>query len=115
MFEGIFGKKKQAETGKEEKKAAFHITIRDNETGEVTHDCDSDVIIGAFDVGGERTNGVAMTKADANKILNVVMGARNSIDSLLKANPKLLMMANMIDVIKRMEKENTDEGENSGQ
>lgn len=43
----------------------FHITIRNNETGEILHDLDTCVIIGAFDVDEEATGRLVYTACNA--------------------------------------------------
>ena len=109
MFEGIFGKKEE-ETVKGEKKAAFHITIRNNETGEILHDAGTDAFICAYDQG-ESTAGCSGIRANSFAAAGVVTAAQDQIHKLVSKKPEVAFLVSLEKTL-RNKKETDDEGEN---
>lgn len=69
-------------------KKSFHITITDNETGEVFHDVDSDCIIGAVH-GDEHTAGIALLKCGPTEAADTVVAVKSTIKEAKEVHPEI--------------------------
>lgn len=69
----------------------FHITIKDNETGETVHDLDTDAIVGAISED-DSTWEILMTSCDANTLISTIDAAEKAIKHALKNRPELLIL-----------------------
>lgn len=74
----------------------FHITIKNNETGEITHDLDTNAIVaGILDDDGAYAVGI--THCDSLGLLQAINSAENLITSMYKKHPELLILKLMVD------------------
>ena len=71
----------------------FHITITNNETGEVVHDMDTGAIIGA--IGGAEDEGaysIGLTACNLMDLATAVASAKKAVDILLEKNPAVRLV-----------------------
>ena len=108
MFEGFFGKKRTAVN----EDAAYHITITNKKTGEVEYDEDTNVILGAFDVG-DKSSGFSLAAADAVTCASVLASARKAIEAFTKENPQLELILKFAEITSH--KESADESEDTAE
>lgn len=89
----------------------FHITIKNNETGEITHDLDTSAIVaGILDDDGSYA--VSATSCDAFGLLNAISSAEKAIDHLLKRHPELLILKTIMEKSEDETEETTETTEN---
>lgn len=89
----------------------FHVTIKNNETGEITHDLDTSAIVaGILDDDGSYS--VGATSCDAFGLLNAIDGAEKAIDHLLKRHPELLILKTIMEKSEDETEETTETTEN---
>ena len=89
----------------------FHITIKNNETGEITHDLDTNAIVaGILDDDGAYA--VSITSCNALELLNATGGAEKAIDHLLKGHPELLTLKTIMEKSEDETEETTETTEN---
>ncbi len=98
-------KKEKAVEPKTEKKA-YHVTIRDNETGEVIHDSETDAFICAYKTDGA-TKGCSGLRTDPFSASGVVMAAEGQIKKLLRQHQELAFLIS----IEKALKEKTEESD----
>lgn len=73
----------------------FHITIKNNETGEITHDLDTSAIVaGILDDDGSYS--VSATSCNALELLQTVNSAEKAINLIYKKRPELLVLKLMV-------------------
>lgn len=73
----------------------FHIIIKDNKTGEILHDVDTDAIIAAVHEEG-KTAGIALTACDGKALLEALEAVKNVRKEIISSNP-LLSLLEMIE------------------
>lgn len=69
------------------KNNTFHITITDNETGEIRVDENTVAIIGAFDAGDEGTRGMSFTNCNLMDLAYTAHVARKCAEETLAEEP----------------------------
>lgn len=75
--------------------AKFHITIKNNETGEIMHDIDTKAIIGAFD-SQDKTECIAVTECDPMTLASTVNGVKSVLEKILDDRPEVNALAELI-------------------
>ena len=85
----------------------FHITIKNNETGEILNDIDTSCLIGAIDIGEGNTS-IAFTHCNAISLVTTILAAKKAINNIYERNPhiKLLEMAYHASENRKEENEN---------
>ena len=69
----------------------FHIIFKNNETGEIIHDTDTDAIIGAIHLE-EKTACVGLTNCNGAELLSTIRGAKQVIKEMVEENPALSIL-----------------------
>lgn len=80
------------------KPKAFHIIITDR-NGNALCDSDSDCIVGAYDVG-DGVQLIGFVECNGNALCETCLGAKNSIDTLLKDKPIWALKMELLGLIK---------------
>lgn len=82
----------------ENKKLPFHLTITDNETGEVMQDCDFKCLIGAIHRGeGNIVGGVSITRCKGTELAMACHSAGVIVQRTYREHPGLAALAAMYD------------------
>ena len=102
-----FGKKKENSVPENNEKKAFHVTIRNNETGELLHDSETDAFICAYDKD-ESTAGCSGIKTDPITTAALVMAAQDQIKKLLGQHQELAFLISLREAMLKKE-EQSDE------
>lgn len=79
--------------------AKFHVTITDNETGEVIHDADSGAIIAGIDAG-DGTVSIGKASCDSFSLAAAILCAKKAIDACLEGDPFLQCLVDDISLKK---------------
>ena len=96
-------------------KAKFHLTIKDNETGEVLHDVDTCVILGAFDLDEKEAACVGFTACDTMTLVGAIAGMDAIKRTILDDNPRLKIAYDLKDTMDRLKQAFENEpGEDHG-
>ncbi len=89
----------------------FHITIKDNETGEIIHDKDTNAIIGAINGAENSTAVIGITSCNTIELLATMRGALQSVKEIRESNPKISLMEDLISMCKKMKGEFSEKKE----
>lgn len=96
-------------------KPKFHLTIKDNETGEVLHDVDTCVILGAYDYDNERTSCIALIASGSTQILSAIAGMDDIKEVVFEEHPRLKLIYEIKDTMDRLKQALENEpGEDHG-
>lgn len=76
--------------------AKFHITIKDNETGEILHDSDTKAIIGAFD-SQDKTECIATIACNPMTLASTVNGVKSVLEVIIDKYPEANALSELID------------------
>lgn len=88
-----------------DKQKPFHITITDNETGEVIHDSDVIAILGALHFGEDNTSGITLSNCGVMSLAQAVDTVKKVIEGLYDENPELKIIELFFEaVMKKSEK-----------
>lgn len=68
-----------------EERLKYHITLTDNETGEVIHDGDIEAIIGAFSTE-TRTAAIAKTSCSLRGLVATIVAAEDAIEHVIQGD-----------------------------
>lgn len=79
----------------------FHITIKDNETGKIIHNVDTDAIIGAVHEEG-KTAGIGLTACNGVALLETMSATKKVLKKMTSENPLL----SMLDTLENLTKNN---------
>ena len=79
-----------------QKKKPFHITITNNETGEVLRDDDTQAIIASWDADKQHTQGCILLKGSGKVLTATIAGAVQNLKTLEKENPLEYLLAQMV-------------------
>ena len=69
----------------------FHITIKDNKTGEIIHNIDTDAIIGAVHEE-DKTAGIALTECDGTALMETISATKTVLKKIISENPFLTLI-----------------------
>lgn len=75
----------------ETKKAKYHITITDNETGKTCLDQDTAVIIGAVDAGEPGVRALALCNCNDEELYATLAVAQIQVNHIMSCKPKAHM------------------------
>lgn len=75
--------------------ARFHITIKDNETGEIMHDSDTTAIIGAFD-SQDKTECIAAIECNPMTLASTVNGVKSVLEVIIDKYPEAKALSELI-------------------
>ena len=76
--------------------AKFHITIKNNETGEIMHDSDTKAILGAFD-SQDKTECIAALECNPVTLASTLNGAECVLDDIRNKFPEADALSKLID------------------
>lgn len=68
----------------------YHITITNNETGEIVHDYDTNAVIGGFSVEGGAA-AIGLTACPSIITAFTIAAAQTAINKIREDNPKVVM------------------------
>ena len=88
----------------------YHITIKDNETGEITHDYDTGAIVGGVEAG-DGYFALGLTECNAIELVNTICSAEKAIEAMLEGHPELLALKSLATIKKAAETEEAEETE----
>lgn len=80
---------------KETKKMPFHLTITDNETGEIVREIDIDAIIGAVNTSEEEAAGICVTRCSGRTMADTIVAVESMLEHLMNKEP-MLRLAKML-------------------
>lgn len=80
---------------KETKKMPFHLTITDNETGEIVRELDTDAIIGAANTSEEGAAGICVTRCSGQTLANTFVAVESMLEHMMNKEP-MLRLAKML-------------------
>ena len=96
----------------------FHLTVTDNETGEVVRELDFDTLIGAARVNKQECAGVAIAKSSPIAHAETIIATETTIDKLTQLNPMVglaLVMTKASLKAEIEEPQNQEENEEKGE
>jgi hypothetical protein len=76
----------------------FHITIKDNETGEILHDRDCNAIIAGLN-DGEKSTSVVLTQCNGKDLVYCAKATQKSINSAIPKGSRLDLMLKLLNAI----------------
>ena len=89
-------------------KMKFHITITDNETGDVMQDTDACAIIGGFN-NGVTTCTFAATNCGPFDIARTLASAEEAVDGIYELHPELKALATFLKISRAQEESKNEE------
>lgn len=85
-----------------ENKAKFHVTITDNETNEVLHDCDTQVVLATIDEDENNIQCIAFTNCDTLTLISAIDSLEGLKKKVLDDNPSLKMAFELKDFLHKL-------------
>lgn len=86
----------------------FHLTIKDNETGEILHDKDCNAIIGGL-CDDEKSTSVVLTQCDGKDLLHCAKAAQKSINSAIPKGSVMDLMLKLFNAVSEEEDKEDEE------
>lgn len=80
-----------------ENKKKWHLTIVNNETGEVLRDLDTGVIVGACDVDEDNTGVFSLICGSGAEVLATLMCAEETIENTYKKHPDVKVLKAIVE------------------
>lgn len=85
-----------------ENKAKFHVTITNNETNEVLHDCDTQVVLASLSGDENSIQCITFTHCDTVTLVSVIDSLETIKRNVLDDNPSLKMAFELKDLLDKL-------------